>query len=54
MASTGRTTPRHVYYEDDGDAYYGTGEFEYSPQQAQEPTRPLGLRVQATRQFDTE
>ena len=31
--------PQDVYYEDDGDAYYGTGEFEYPPQQAQEPTQ---------------
>lgn len=46
--------PQDVYYEDDGDAYYGTGEFEYPPQQAQEPTQAPPAQDQATRQFDTE
>ena len=46
--------PQDVYYEDDGDAYYGTGEFEYPPQQAQKPTQAPPAQDQATRQFDTE
>lgn len=46
--------PQDVYYEDDGDAYYGTGEFEYPPQQDQEPTQAPPAQDQATRQFDTE
>ena len=52
-ASTGRTTPRTSTTRTTA-TLLRHGEFEYPPQQAQEPTQAPPAQDQATRQFDTE